>query len=77
MYGTLINGIPLPAPNPLHIDGAVIYNPPDSIYAAAGYLPIMETPRPRRVRIGHRILHALLGGAGRANCPGMDADRPA
>ena len=44
MYGLLINGIPLPAPNPLHINGAVVYNPPDSIYAKAGYLPIMETP---------------------------------
>lgn len=46
MYGLLINGTPLPAPNPLHINGAVVYNPPDSIYAAAGYLPIVETPHP-------------------------------
>lgn len=45
MYGLLINGTPLPAPNPLHINGAVVYNPPDSIYAKAGYLPIVETPR--------------------------------
>lgn len=46
MYGTLINGIPLPAPNPLHINGAVVYNPPDSIYAKAGYLLIVDTPHP-------------------------------
>lgn len=46
MYGSLINGAPLIAPNPLHINGAVVYNPPDSIYAAAGYLPIVETPCP-------------------------------
>lgn len=24
----------------------MVYNPPDSIYVAAGYLPIVETPRP-------------------------------
>lgn len=41
MYGLLINGIPF-----LHINGAVVYNPPDSIYAKAGYLPIVETPVP-------------------------------
>lgn len=46
MYGSLINGTPLPAPNPLHINGAVVYNPPESIYAKAGYLPIVETPVP-------------------------------
>ena len=46
MYGLLINGAPLPAPNPLHINGAVVYNPPESIYAKAGYLPIVETPVP-------------------------------
>lgn len=45
-YGTLINGTPVPAPNPLHTDGKVIYNPPDSAYAAMGYLPIVDTPYP-------------------------------
>lgn len=46
MYGLLINGTPLPAPNPLHINGAVVYNPPDNTYAATGYKPIIATPYP-------------------------------
>ena len=45
-YGTLINGNLIPAPNPLHTDGRVIYNPPDSTYSAMGYLLIVDTPYP-------------------------------
>lgn len=45
-YGTLINGQPIHAPNPLHYGGRRIYNPPGDIYAAAGYFPIIETAYP-------------------------------
>lgn len=45
-YGTLIDGVPVMAPNPIHTDGFQIYNPTDVQYAAAGYLPIIETPYP-------------------------------
>jgi len=34
------------APNPLHVEGYNIFNPLDEQYAAAGYLPIIETPYP-------------------------------
>lgn len=45
-YGTLNEGVPVMAPNPLHVEGYLIYNPTDEKYAAAGYLPIIETPYP-------------------------------
>lgn len=46
MYGKLINGAVVPAPNPLPQDGKRIYNPTDAQYAAAGYLPIIDNPMP-------------------------------
>ena len=45
-YGTLIENVPVMAPNPLHTEGFQIYNPADAQYAAAGYLPIIETAYP-------------------------------
>lgn len=45
-YGILKNGLPVTAPNPLHVEGYNIYNPTDAQYAAEGYLPILETPYP-------------------------------
>lgn len=45
-YGTMKDGVPVLAPNPLHVDGYFVYNPMDEQYAAAGYLPIIETPYP-------------------------------
>ena len=45
-YGILINNAPAMAPNPLCVNGFQIYNPRDAQYAAAGYLPIVETPCP-------------------------------
>ena len=45
-YGTLIENAPVMAPNPLHTEGFQIYNPTDAQYAAAGYLPIIETSYP-------------------------------
>lgn len=45
-YGTLIENALVMAPNPLHTEGFQIYNPTDAQYAAAGYLPIIETSSP-------------------------------
>lgn len=45
-YGTLIEHVPVMAPNPLHVGKYNIYNPTDAQYAAEGYLPILETPYP-------------------------------
>ena len=45
-YGTLVNGMLVPAPNPICIERQVIYNPPDKRYKDEGYLPIVDTPMP-------------------------------
>lgn len=45
-YGTLIEHVPVMAPNPLHVGKYNIYNPTDAQYAAASYLPVIETPSP-------------------------------
>ena len=45
-YGTLVDGRPVPAPNPLRTSGSVTYNPPDALYMREGYLPIVDTPMP-------------------------------
>lgn len=45
-YGTLADGRPVPAPNPLCIGRQVIYNPPDALYLREGYLPIVDTSMP-------------------------------
>ncbi|MDD6188542.1 MAG: hypothetical protein PUB32_03060 [Clostridiales bacterium] len=45
-YGTLINGEPVIAPNPLHINGRMVYNPSGNIYVNAGYTPIIDTAMP-------------------------------
>ncbi len=47
-YGTLVNGSPVDAPNPLVAGGMMIHNPTDAQYEAAGYLPIIDTPAPER-----------------------------
>ena len=46
MYAKLINGQPVPAPNPLHVSNGRVYNPSGYLYAGAGYLPVVETPMP-------------------------------
>lgn len=45
-YGTLVDGQPVPAPNPLRRGLNVIFNPPGEACEEAGYLPIVETPHP-------------------------------
>jgi hypothetical protein len=46
MYGKLINGRLQVAPSRLSGDGVVVYNPPEAMYLAAGYLPVRWTERP-------------------------------
>ena len=51
-YGTLAEGKIVYAPNPLRLDGRVMYNPPGIVYAEAGYMPIVDTPAPEEVTEG-------------------------
>ena len=46
MYGKLIDGNIVLAPNPLHINRGMIYNPSGYIYESVGYKPIVDTPVP-------------------------------
>ena len=46
MYGKLIDGNIVPAPNPLHINRGMVYNPSAYLYASVGYKPIVDTPMP-------------------------------
>lgn len=46
MYGKLIDGNIVPAPNPLHVNQNMIYNPSGYIYESVGYKPIVDTPVP-------------------------------
>lgn len=46
MYGKLINGQIVPAPNPLHVNRGMVYNPSGYIYESVGYKPIVDTPMP-------------------------------
>ena len=46
MYGKLINGQIIPAPNPLHVNRGMVYNPSGYLYSAVGYKPIVDTPMP-------------------------------
>ena len=46
MYGKLINGQIVPAPNPLHVNRSMVYNPSGYIYESVGYKPIVDTPMP-------------------------------
>lgn len=45
-YGKLIDGHLVPAPNPLHVNRGMVYNPSGDLYAAVGYKPIVDTPIP-------------------------------
>ena len=45
-YGKLINGQIVPAPNPLHVNRGMVYNPSGYIYESVGYHPIVDTPMP-------------------------------
>lgn len=46
-YGTLTDGKLVFAPNPLTVGLFNVHNPSGEIYAAAGYLPIVDTPYPQ------------------------------
>lgn len=46
MYGKLENGVLLLPPNPVVADGTQIFNPPASVLAALGYVPVVQTPQP-------------------------------
>jgi len=45
-YATLSNNQIHYAPNPIKVGDRVIGNPPDEVYAEAGYLPVIETEPP-------------------------------
>lgn len=46
MYGTLINGILRLAPKKVIYEDSLIFNPPDSVYEALGYYPVIYTDAP-------------------------------
>lgn len=46
MYGKLIDGNLIIAPKKLPGDGTTVYNPPEEMYLAAGYLPVEFTQAP-------------------------------
>ena len=48
MYGKLINGRLVPAPNPLHINRGLVYNPSSYLYEAVGYRLVVDTPQPEQ-----------------------------
>ena len=45
-YGKLTETGLMQAPNPLRHNGTKTYNPLDTLYVAAGFLPIVDTPMP-------------------------------
>ena len=45
-YGKLTEAGLIQAPNPMHYNGAKIYNPSDALYAEAGYSLVVDTPMP-------------------------------
>ena len=44
MYGKLINVRLVPAPNPLHINRELVYNPSSYLYEAVGYSERLKRP---------------------------------
>lgn len=46
MYGTLINGILRLAPKKVIYEDKLIFNPPDAVYEALGYYPVIYTDAP-------------------------------
>ena len=47
-YGHAINGVFLPAPNPLQTAQGMVYHPTGEIYAAYGYLPKVTADAPEQ-----------------------------
>ena len=46
MFGKIENGALVLAPKVIKLDDMVCYNPTDEILCEAGYLPVVNTPRP-------------------------------
>lgn len=53
-YATLINNVPVYAPNPILVNGAYIGNPPGSVYEAEGYKPVVYTEQPGDAPSGYQ-----------------------
>lgn len=49
MFGKIINGELIKAPNKIKHKGRVYYNPKDDVYIDAGYYPIVETDVPEEL----------------------------
>jgi hypothetical protein len=49
MFGKIINGELIKAPNKIKHKGRVYYNPKDDVYIDAGYYPIIETDIPEEL----------------------------
>lgn len=58
MYGKLINGQIVPAPNPMHVNRGKVYNPSAYLYASVGYKPIIDTPQPEQPEDGSTVYYA-------------------
>lgn len=52
-YAKLIDGYPSYAPNPILVDGVYIGNPPDSVYEAEGYKPVVYSDKPADPPVGY------------------------
>jgi hypothetical protein len=46
MYAKLINGVFVAAPKKLSVHDTIVYNPPDDMYSAVGYKPVVFTEHP-------------------------------
>lgn len=57
-YGKLINGQIVPAPNPLHVNRGMVYNPSGYLYQSVGYRPIIDTPQPEQPEDGSTVYYA-------------------
>lgn len=57
MYGKLINGQIVPAPNPLHVNRGMVYNPSGYIYESVGYKPIVDTSQPEQPEDGSTVYY--------------------
>lgn len=53
-YAKLINNFPAYAPNPIHIGNRWRINPPDSVYGAEGYKPVIYTDPPTEPGEGYQ-----------------------
>lgn len=51
-YAKLINDRQSYAPNPIHHNGRIRYNPPGSVYEAKGYKPVRYTDQPPPQGVG-------------------------